>query len=475
MGDAFKTGVAAVLRRARADVVLRRGSIGLFYGLLPGLAAAAVAGSVRLPFPVAGAAAIGAVVGLAAGIAAGLFAAIDPHAVLLRGDRLLATHELASTALELAGRPSRGRFAETVIEDAAAFLTATAPRRMLGRRRLPFAPFIPVIIALTATALLFPLDLRPLFSRPGGLDKEMADIGEDLKEQGQSLADAARESNLGRSLALSQELAQLGRELEARKLSLDEALDRMSDLENRLGQEYQLALRNGEATVPQAGAGKSDESTGPEGSEPGAQGAPADGSSPSGEAGSADQNQKSLGDALDRLQQDRGRLSRQQGPGDGQPGRGAQRPPAGAGTTGKGTGGSGDTGKLQGQQGQEGESSGDSQSDSSGQGQDQPGKSNGSQPGNAPAPEKTGPPTAIARGSKGPSLQAQGTTGEGDIARLLARSLPDAGGATLPDATALDRYARQAESALAHDEVPQDLREYVKGYFTNIGMPNTGK
>jgi hypothetical protein len=57
------------------------------------------------------------------------------------------------------------------------------------------------------------------------------------------------------------------------------------------------------------------------------------------------------------------------------------------------------------------------------------------------------------------------------MARLLARSLPDLAGSKLPDATVLDQYARQAESALARDEVPQKLREYVKGYFTNIGMP----
>ena len=61
------------------------------------------------------------------------------------------------------------------------------------------------------------------------------------------------------------------------------------------------------------------------------------------------------------------------------------------------------------------------------------------------------------------------------MARLLARSLPDPAGSKLPDAMLLNQYARQAESALARDEVPQRLREYVKGYFTNIGMPGSGR
>lgn len=474
MGETFKARVDVVLHRARVDSVLRRGSTGLFYGLLPGFAAAVIAGSIRLPFPALWVAVIGAAAGAAAGIAAGLFAAIDAHTVLLRGDRLLATRELASTALELSESQARSGFAATVIEDAAAFLARTASRKVLGRLRLPLAPFIPVVVALTAAALLFPLDLRPLFSRPGGLDRAMTDIGEDLKEQGQALNDAARELNLGRSLALSLELTQLGRELEAHKLTLDEALDRISDLESRLGQEYQLALRNGDATVPPSGAGNAGDSAGQEGAAPGAQSAPSDGSSPSAEAGtagSADRNQSSLGDALDKLRQDKWQLSGRQGP---MTGRSAQRPPESAGTPGKGTGGSGNAGRVQ-SEGQKGDSQGDSLSDSSADGQDQPGKSDGSQAGNAPALQKTGEPTAIARGSKGPGLQAKGATGEGDMARLLARSLPDATGSELPDATVLDRYARQAESALAHDEVPQDLREYVKGYFTNIGISTMGK
>jgi hypothetical protein len=98
----------------------------------------------------------------------------------------------------------------------------------------------------------------------------------------------------------------------------------------------------------------------------------------------------------------------------------------------------------------------------------------GSGPGLSPAPNKRGSPTEITRGDDGPSLQAQGSIGEGESARLLARALPEWTGSTLPEGKVLGSYARQAESALARDEVPFELKEYVKEYFTAIGMGKGG-
>ena len=83
---------------------------------------------------------------------------------------------------------------------------------------------------------------------------------------------------------------------------------------------------------------------------------------------------------------------------------------------------------------------------------------------------KRGEPTTIVEGGRGPCLQAQGNPSEGDSTRLLARALPEWTGARLPEATILNSYSRQAESALARDEVPLKLKESVKEYFTVIGM-----
>jgi hypothetical protein len=86
-----------------------------------------------------------------------------------------------------------------------------------------------------------------------------------------------------------------------------------------------------------------------------------------------------------------------------------------------------------------------------------------------PAPEKRGPASSITQGS-GPNLQAQGDAAAGDSARLLARALPEWTGARLPEEAILNQYSRQAESAMAQDEVPLKLRQSVKNYFTVIGI-----
>jgi hypothetical protein len=453
-------------RRVRLDLVLRRGTAGLFFGLLPGLAAAFLAGTFALPFPPPWIAACCAAAGLAAGAAAGILARIESRDMLVRGDGLCGAHELSSTALELSAGAPRGRFADAVIADAASLLRRTAPRRFLGRLRLPLAPFIPLAAALIAAALVFPLDLRKLFPLQVG-SGELVDIGEDLQGHGRALEDAARASNLGRSLALSQELAHLGRELAARRLTLDEALDRMSDLEGRLAQEYQLALRD---------EGAPRDSTGQAGQGPGngESSIPAEGEQ-DGTAGNADPNLKGLGDALKGLRDDSRRLSDSQDQDGGRSGSAAQGQSGGAAGPNDATSAPRGSNGLQGSRSGIGsDSSGGNSEGPSGE-QDQQGRGTGSQPGNAPAPQKTGEPMVIARGSGGPGLKAEAALGEGDMARLLARSLPDPAASKLPDAAVLNQYARQAESALARDEVPQRLREYVKGYFTNIGMPGSGR
>jgi len=83
---------------------------------------------------------------------------------------------------------------------------------------------------------------------------------------------------------------------------------------------------------------------------------------------------------------------------------------------------------------------------------------------------KRGAPTTIVEGGNGPGLQVQGSPSEGGSARLLARALPDWTGARLPEETILNSYSRQAETALARDEVPLKLRAYVKEYFDFIGI-----
>ena len=55
-----------------------------------------------------------------------------------------------------------------------------------------------------------------------------------------------------------------------------------------------------------------------------------------------------------------------------------------------------------------------------------------------------------------------------DIELPLVRALPEAGGTVTAEEQTREEYQRQVESAMAAEQVPLELREYVKGYFTGI-------
>ena len=467
MGDAasgakpdFSSQVSRLVRSARRDRVISRTVAGAFFGLILALAAALVAGTIALPLPAAFLAAGALVVGGATGALAALLPPADPMKLLVRADSVLGSKELASTAFELSilPREKAGPFVSAVTEDAARLLSTTHPRVVLGRRRLTLLPFSAVLALLTLGALLFPVDFRSLFAPPIK-DSQMAQIGEDLRQGGEKLAETAQALGLGRSIDLSRQLAQLGADIEARKVSPKEALERMAEIESGLRQEYGLRMQE---------------------AEPSPSGAPGPGQGKGGDGSSAEQGSdrgtRDLADTLDRLDHARRELGGRDGArGKGRPG--ARTGPEGA-----------QTDQAQNDQGQGGPSRGEQAP--SGQGGDQAGKSDGPGPsgpgaesgngpgdsnesgiGTLPAPEKRGPATPITPGDKGPALQAQGNAANDESTRMLVRSLPEKSGSRLPEEAILNQYSRQAESALARDEVPVKLRQSVKEYFTIIGMP----
>jgi hypothetical protein len=425
-------------------------------------------------------AACGAAGGCAAGLVAALLRRVDLPGLLLKADQVLGSRELTSTALELLHGGEPGIFNDAVLEDAAQLLAASPARTILGPLKLRLLPFAALAALLTAAGLLFPVNLLSLFPSRVDAARELDQIGEDLRERGQRLAEDARAHDLGRSLALSQELAQLGDDLAARRIQPDEALDRMSELEAGLAEEYQLRMQQTEPGVPQGREGRQAGTPGGPG-RPGKAGDSSQGEAladnqdrPAGSSGkgaAGDRSLKDLGDTLDSLRQGRRQLQDQrygdsaQAQGSPRPGR--QRSPSEgqAGTQGLPPG--------QGQYGQspqQGRDPGtvaggtDDRAGSAPQGTGAPGEGVGNQPG-----PKRGSPTAITQGS-GPALRVQGDAAGGDSTRLLARALPEWTGSRLPEAAILNRYSRQAESALARDEVPLKLKQYVKDYFTTIGI-----
>lgn len=458
---------------ARRDLLLRRASAGLFFGLLAGLIVAFLSGTFSPPFPAVAIAGCAAAAGVLAGALSALLRRTDVRRLLLAADRSLGSRELASTALELMDAPWGETFSEAVIEEAAGLMARSPPRRMLGALRLPLFPLTPVLAALIALALFFPLDIRALFAPRLPPQGELAMIGEDLESYGQRLQDAARSQNLGRSLALSQELAKLGKDLAEGAIRKDEVLDRMSDLEQRLVAEYQLRLREFQSGAPGGaghGPGGAGDPTGKAGSGTGKAGK-ADSfaqSSPDDPLGNQELND--LGDALKRLRQGMGRASApdQAGSEGGEPPSMAQGPQAAPRGPGNGVlpPGSDSQGKGQGNFPQAG-------GGGSALGQDSPNpgeKSPAGGPGTMPAPDTRGPPSRIAQGGKESPLKAEAVPGEGDSTKFLVRALPEWSGSRLPEDTTLRQYVQAAESALTRDEIPPRLKEYVKSYFTIIGM-----
>jgi hypothetical protein len=498
VGDAgaarLQASVSRLSRRARLRRGLQGGTRGLFFGLVAALLIAAASGSFPLPRPVllAGAAACA---GALIGGGAGLLRRVDKRRLLFEADRRLGSRELLGTGHELASRGTAtggsagasagaaGTFAQAVVEDAAGLLSRSPARQALGQLPLRLAPFLPMIAALVVAAFLFPVDIRPLLARHDS-QAEIASIGEDLRGLGEQLEGSSRAQDLGRRLELSQQLAQLGRDLADHRITSDDALDRIQSLQDRVEREYELQAQgsNG-SSVPRSG-----QSAGGSGRTPGTAGgsgtgSAGDGGDSSSAGGAQDANggsgtdSQALADALDRLRQaqDLLRGGDQAGAGGSSPGNAARSgstrqggaaggsqgsPPRSA--TGNGSAGQGGSADPGGAGVGNGGDQGNGEGDATGP--------TGSSPGSAPAPEKTGPPTDIARGSSTNVERAQGTVGEGDSTSFLVRALPEWTGSHLPEETVRRDYAQAAEAALLRDEVPPDLKASVRDYFTDIGM-----
>jgi len=474
VGDAFSGQVKRLVARLRWQRAYLSSCTGLFWGLFPGLLVVALDGTMHFPFSVLDFAILAAAVGALAGAGVGILRKVDDRALLIKADQLLAGHELASTARELVAHGSQAPFTAAIVADATRLLSRQPAREALDKRRPRLLPFLPLIVALLVLALLYPVDLRAIFTARQGRERELVMLGQDLQSYGEKLLDA-KSPDQGRSLALSQQLTQLGKDLADRTLQGDEALDRIAEMEGMLSREYDMRMQE----VQPSNGIPSQTGTSPPGSQSG--GRQSNGSAQSqtnpggdtgqgskGSAGNASSDAlKNLSDARDRLRQTQRNL--------------AEKAP---------TNGTGPTGKVPASPGAAPPATGDlpgASPDADGAGSDAaagsadsnaqpdaPGSlSTGEAPGTNPSSSRNGAPTSIATGQSQAPTKENLPSGEGDSTRLLVRALPDPTGARLSDQTVLNGYQRQAESALAHDEIPLGLRPYVKDYFTVIGMGQT--
>lgn len=441
-----------VARRARLAVVLRRLVAGSLAGLAAGFAYLAarpfLPPSFTLVHPLAVPGLLLAAGGLA-GAAVGCSLRIDRVALAVHADRSLGTRGLASAALELAEGRRSSAFAAALLEDAARGLRGAGPRRILGKARLRLLPWTLAAAVVVAAAGLLPWSLRDLFPARPPVDRLIAVLGGELEESGRRLEEESRRLDLRQGLELSQELQQLGKDLQVQEESADELSRRLAELESRIGREYELMLQRFREQPQPAGSGAGDE-TAAEGGDvdaaPGAGGDDAGGDALEGlDPSTLPSEARELAEARDLLRQ----LKERSAPGS-RSGTGGEDggPPGDREGEGKGTASAGGDEAA----GVEGDPSASPEA------------------GTAPVADEPGAPSEIAAPEPGDLLTAESVVGEGDVARMLVRALPKATGAATDEEQALGEYQRQAESALAAEQVPLELREYVKGYFTGIGV-----
>jgi hypothetical protein len=451
-GAEYLRELRRVARRARVAVVLRR----VVPGCLAGLAAGFVYLAVRPFLPPAFTLVHPLVVpglllaaGSLAGAVVGCAIRIGRAELAVQADRSLGTRGLASAALEVAEGRRSSAFADPLLEDAASGLRSAGPRRIIGTPRLRLLPWTLVVAALVIAAGLLPFTLRDLFPGRQPVDRRIAVLGGELEESGRRLEVESRRQDLRQGLELSRELQQLGKDLQMQEGSAEELSQRLSELESRIGQAYELMLQRFQDQRQPAGTGPdSGSASGGGNTEP----VPGSGhDDPGGQApekidpSTLPPEARELAEALGLLQQLKERSASK-----------------------RGSGGDGEEGGSPGEPRAEGEGSGTAAGDESAGNEGDPNAS--PKAGTAAVTDEPGPPSEIARSEPGAPLKADSPVGEGEMARMLVRALPEAGGVATAEEQVLGEYRKQAESALAAEQVPLALREYVKGYFTGIGV-----
>jgi hypothetical protein len=433
------------------NLLLSRLVWGTFFGLAAALLYALLSGTIRMPIGAAVFTGIAFAAGLAAGLTFGMLERLDVKDLLIRADKVLDSHELAGTAYQLDAESGKSIFSEAIIEDAGRLLAASDPARILGRPRMPLLPFVPVLLACALLLAVFPIDFAKVFAPKQAVNAEVKNLGQDLESLGKKLEQTASDGNLKRSYELSQELQKIGKEFQDQGLDQGEAADRLSELENRLAEQYEMKMQllqpqnPSDGEVAREGGNKKPKGSGGKDSETQQQ-PPAQQN-----ALGSDQESKDLADVLKMLSQNKMKLQ------EGFQGQGQAAQPGGP-ARGSGTG--------KGRESSEGQGGAQAPGGKAGE----PGNGPESAPGTAPEPDKTGPSTEIARSDSGELLKAEAPVGEGDTSKLLMRAMPNPKGSQVPESELLKEYGRSAENALAREEVPLALKDYVKEYFITIGM-----
>jgi hypothetical protein len=279
---------------------------------------------------------------------------------------------------------------------------------------------------------------------------DLAFVGDELGEAGRRLRQAAQGSDQRRDLEIALALRELSSEIVAGQVPPDELADRLALMERDLAAELQARIRRAQAQqAPRGSGGRPGTKDGAttenaEAGEPGPQGPDSETSSAA-EEEQAPADRDALAGALDTLQRMRG----------------------------SDTAGTGEEAERGGSRGQRPGGPRGGPGEPSGGGNESPDSANpkgAGAPGSMPQKDTRDPGSRIASPRTSEPLGADAEVGEGSMARMLVRALPDSVAPRASEDETLRQYQRQAESALSAEEVPYELRGYVRDYFLGVGV-----
>jgi hypothetical protein len=90
----------------------------------------------------------------------------------------------------------------------------------------------------------------------------------------------------------------------------------------------------------------------------------------------------------------------------------------------------------------------------------------GTAPGDAPGEAGEAPPATDLRGTG--RSQVKGTIGEGDRSSTFFKAKPAPGKSRLSQDEVVSSYRRQAESELATERIPEELKDTIRSYFLSL-------
>ncbi|MGQ9629742.1 MAG: hypothetical protein ACUVXI_05410 [bacterium] len=178
---------------------------------------------------------------------------VDRFKILMAVDRRMNLKERLSTAYENLRDRSRNFFLELLVEDAARKSENLDPKSALPFRFPRRTKYIPIVLAIFIGVALIPFDLRSLLDSAFSINPQVGAEGRKIERFGRSLERKAKREELPESLDVARKMQELGRRLQTDRLSRDGSVNEIRNLADEVGSRRQELERRMRASSPSRG------------------------------------------------------------------------------------------------------------------------------------------------------------------------------------------------------------------------------